>query len=70
MLTNKRIGKWCWALSGEEGLTAAAVGRSEREGSRLSVKVKRRHLAMLEKQKKLSARVVARSPHGSSGWLG
>jgi hypothetical protein len=53
MLTNKRIGGWNWALSGEEGMIALVVGRALREGTTVSATLKRRYDAMLKKQKKL-----------------
>ena len=55
-LTNKRIGGWRWALSGEEGLTAMTVGRALRESTHVSVELQQRYDAMLAKQKKLQAR--------------
>ena len=56
MLTNKKIGGWCWALSGEEGMTALVVGRALREGADVPPRMRRRYDAMMEKQKKLLAR--------------
>lgn len=55
-MISKRIGHWSWALSGAEGLAAAVAGRAQREHTRISPKLKRRYNAMLEKQRKLSAR--------------
>jgi hypothetical protein len=52
MMMGKRIGKWTWTLSAEERLTAAMVG--EARGGKLSAKLKRRHDAMVEKQRKLA----------------
>lgn len=54
-LTNKRIGHWRWALSGEEGMTAMVVTRAIRENSPISPQLKRRYASMLEKQRKLMA---------------
>ena len=53
---NRRIGKWAWALSGEEGLTASLMETALREDTPVSPKVKRRYEAMVEKQRKLLAR--------------
>lgn len=55
-IRNKRIGKWCWALSGEEGLTAALFESAQRDDTEISPKLRRRYEAMLEKQRKLLAR--------------
>ena len=55
-MISKRIGHWSWALSGAEGLAAAFAGRAQMEKTRISPKLKRRYDAMLEKQRKLSAR--------------
>ena len=57
-LTNKRIGHWCWALSGEEGLTAMVVTRAMREGTPIESKLKRRYASMLAKQRKLLAKGI------------
>lgn len=56
MIISKRIGKWSWALSAEERLTAALV--SQARGTKLSAKLERRHGAMVEKQRKLDARAA------------
>ncbi len=64
--TNKRIGKWSWALSADERLTAAAVGRSQSEQTGISRELKRKYDAMLAKQEKLLAR-AANGPNGSNG---
>ena len=53
---NKRIGKWCWALSADERVTAAVVGRAQSEKTGISKELKRKYAAMLEKQEKLLAR--------------
>jgi hypothetical protein len=60
MLANKKVGHWCWALSGEEAMTALVVGRALREKTPVDAKLKRRFAAMLEKQKKLLARNARR----------
>jgi len=62
--TNKRIGKWSWALSADERLTAAAVGRSQSEQTGIKRELKRKYDAMLAKQEKLLAR-AASGPNGS-----
>jgi len=54
----KRIGSWPWALSRDERLAAATVGRGQNTETEVSVKVKQRYGAMLVKQKKLLARVA------------
>jgi len=57
----KRIGSWPWALSGDERLAAAAIGRTLGvQGSEhpVSAKIRHRHGAMLLKQKKLLARTA------------
>jgi len=54
MMTSKRIGKWSWALSAEERLTAALVDQAR--GGKLGARLKRRHDAMVEKQRKLADR--------------
>jgi hypothetical protein len=54
----KRIGSWPWALSRDERLAAAAIGRSQNPETPVSAKVKHRYGAMLVKQKKLLARVA------------
>jgi hypothetical protein len=54
MLANKKIGHWCWALSGEEAMAALVVDRATREGTRASAAQRRLYAGMLEKQKKLS----------------
>jgi len=54
-MMSKRVGNWAWALSGEERIAAAVVGRSQREKSPVSAKLKRKSDAMLEKQRQLAA---------------
>jgi hypothetical protein len=64
MLEAKRIGKWLWALSSEERMTAALIDQA-RGGPAVSARVKRAHAAMLVKQAKLQAldkRVSSESP--------
>jgi hypothetical protein len=56
MLMGKRIGKWSWALSAEERLTAVLVDQAHGDHSLLTAKLKRAHDGMLEKQRKLAAR--------------
>jgi hypothetical protein len=53
-MMSKRVGNWAWALSGEERIAAAIVGRSQSEKSPISAKLKRKYDAMLEKQRKLT----------------
>jgi hypothetical protein len=67
-IRNRRIGKWVWALSAEEGLTAVLVERAQREDMPVSAKLKRRYAAMLEKQRKLLAR--NRAAAASNVWAG
>jgi hypothetical protein len=55
MISNKRIGNWAWALSGEERLVAAFIVRAQGDKSRIGAKMKRRYDLMQEKQRKLSA---------------
>ncbi len=52
-MISKRIGHWSWALSLDERKTAALVAIRRGEQTRLSVKLQRKHDAMLEKQRKL-----------------
>jgi hypothetical protein len=54
-MMSKRVGKWAWALSGEERVAAAIVGVAQSEKSEISAKLKRQYDAMLEKQRKLTA---------------
>jgi hypothetical protein len=54
----KRIGSWPWALSRDERLAAAIVGRGQNVETKVSTKVKHRYGAMLVKQKKHLARVA------------
>lgn len=62
---NRRIGKWVWALSGEEGLTATLVERALRGGEPVSDRLMKRYAAMVEKQRKLVAR---QKPAAASLW--
>lgn len=66
-IRNKRIGKWVWALSAEEGLTATLVEAARRDQSPVSALLKRRYAAMIEKQRKLLARGKAESKDGLDG---
>ena len=54
-MMSKRVGKWAWALSGEERVAAAIVGVAQSEKSEISAKLKKKYDAMLEKQRKLTA---------------
>jgi hypothetical protein len=54
-MMSKRVGNWAWALTGEERIAAAIVGRSMSEKTPISAKLKRKYDAMLEKQRKLTA---------------
>ncbi len=54
----KRIGSWPWALSRDERLAAATVGRGQGTEVQANAKIKQRYGAMLVKQKKLLARVA------------
>ena len=62
MMMGKRTSKWSWALSAEERLTTALVDQAR--GGKLSAKLKRRHDAMVEKQRKLKD--LAGAPSRSS----
>jgi len=53
-MMSKRVGKWAWALTGEERIAAAVIGRSQSEKTPVSAKLKRKYDAMLEKQRKLT----------------
>lgn len=55
-IRNKRLGKWVWALSAEEGLTVVLVQSAQRDRTPLGGNLKRRYEAMLVKQRKLLAR--------------
>ena len=55
-MIGKRIGKWSWALSPEERVTAASAERATREGTPAGVRLQRRYELMVEKQRKLTAR--------------
>lgn len=52
-MINKRIGHWSWALSADERKTAASVTIREAEQAGLTMKLRRKHEAMLLKQRKL-----------------
>jgi hypothetical protein len=52
----KRTGHWSWALSADERKTAALVERRQREQSRIMTSLRRKHEAILEKERKLNAR--------------
>lgn len=67
MVMGKRIGKWAWALSAEERLTAALVDQARGGEDALGAKVKRAHGVMLEKQRKLVAREQRAVPGRASG---
>jgi hypothetical protein len=54
-MISKRISHWSWALSADERKTAAAVVRRQREQRQLTTRLRRKHDAMLEKQRKLAA---------------
>jgi hypothetical protein len=54
-MMSKRVGNWAWALTGDERIAAAVVGRSQSEKTPISAKLKRKYDAMLEKQRKLTA---------------
>ena len=72
MKMGKRIGKWAWALSSDERLTAALVDAARGDADGLSAKVRRAHDAMQVKQKKLLARqksdVGAAPRRPGDGW--
>lgn len=55
-MMTKRIGKWAWALSAQERVTAAIVDSARGDTDAIGVRVRRAHDAMLAKQKKLLAR--------------
>jgi len=55
-MISKRIGHWSWSLSPDERKTAAAVVRRHREQTTMAAKLKLKHDAMLEKQRKLDGR--------------
>lgn len=64
---NKRLGKWCWALSAEEGLTVVLVQSAQRDRTPLGRNLKRRYEAMLVKQRKLLALNKAEGKTGADG---
>jgi hypothetical protein len=51
----KRIGSWPWALSRDERLAAAAIGRTQGTENPVNAKTRNRYGAMLVKQRKLQA---------------
>lgn len=55
MLANRKVGHWCWALSGEEAVTALVVSRALREKTKVSAAQRSLYEAMQEKQRKLLA---------------
>lgn len=55
-MISKRIGHWSWSLSPDERKTAAAVVRRQREQTAMAATLKRKHDAMLDKQRKLDGR--------------
>jgi len=55
MMIGKRIGKWSWALSPDERMTAARVDQAHAGRAPIGVKLQRAHDAMIEKQRKLTA---------------
>lgn len=63
-LTNKRVGLWSWALTGEEAITALVVARARQAGLFVAPDQARRYDAMVAKQRKLTARgrIVSRVP--------
>jgi hypothetical protein len=52
-MISKRIGHWSWALSADERKTAATVAIRRAEQTRLTMNLRRKHEAMLLKQRKL-----------------
>jgi hypothetical protein len=52
-MIGKRIGRWCWTLSADERRTAVVVALRQGEQVPLSIKLRRKHDAMLQKQRKL-----------------
>jgi hypothetical protein len=52
-MLSSRIGHWSWALSADERKTAALVAIRWGQQAPLSVKLRRKHEAMFEKQRKL-----------------
>jgi hypothetical protein len=65
MTMGKRIGKWSWALSADERMTAAIVDGARGDPARVSAKVRRAHDVMLDKQKKLLAMKAREGGTGS-----
>jgi hypothetical protein len=53
LMISKRIGHWSWSLSADERKTAAVVACRLREQTSLATRLRRKHDAMLEKQRKL-----------------
>jgi hypothetical protein len=68
MLTNKRVGMWSWALTGEEAVTALLVGRARQAGLPVAPDLARRHAAMMTKQQKLAARATRPKPVHVTVW--
>ncbi len=68
MLTNKRVGMWSWALTGEEAVTALVVGRARQAGLPVAPELALRHAAMLAKQQKLTARAPRAKPSRVTEW--
>lgn len=56
MMMAKRIGKWAWALSAQERVTAAVVDAARGDVEGTSARTRRAYDAMMVKQKKLLAR--------------
>jgi len=52
-MISKRIGHWSWTLTADERETAAAIARRLREQTTITTKLQHKHVAMLEKQRKL-----------------
>ena len=52
-MISKRIGNWSWTLSPKERETAAAILWRHREQKQLTTGLRRKHDAMVEKQRKL-----------------
>lgn len=59
-LGNRRLGRWAWALTGEEGLTALVASQAVLAGTPLDPADARRYERMLSKQKKLELRFPER----------
>ncbi len=61
-MTNRRAGRWAWALSGEEGLTALVANQALATGLPLEPLTAQRYDRMLSKQKKLEERFPQFAP--------